>query len=120
MRGYWTCQRQTGGVRCRRVNANRKRNCERCGKPRPARRKPAHLVALETTYQEFIGRYGERCGICGRTPSRRRRLDRDHDHATGAVRGLLCARCNRQLPRWVTVEWLRAAARYLEEAKSVA
>jgi hypothetical protein len=57
---------------------------------------------------------GERCAICLRVSSPNRRLDRDHDHKTGRPRGLLCPRCNRQLANWITPEWLRAAAEYLE------
>lgn len=39
-----------------------------------------------------------RCAICGRTPKpNARRLAIDHDHETGAVRGLLCYRCNTAL-----------------------
>jgi hypothetical protein len=29
------------------------------------------------------------------------------------VRGLLCHRCNRTLAAWISVEWLRDAAKYL-------
>lgn len=43
-----------------------------------------------------------RCYICGAVP-RRRRLAVDHDHRTGAVRGLLCSNdewgCNKTLAR---------------------
>jgi hypothetical protein len=62
----------------------------------------------------WVSRFGERCGICGRPPGPNRRLDRDHDHKTGDARGLLCHRCNRGLPNWVTVDWLKRAIDYLE------
>lgn len=88
-----------------------------CGAPRPARRKPAHTQALTAMpYEVWSSRYGERCGICGAT-KKTRRLDRDHDHKTGRPRGLLCSRCNRALPNWVTATWLRAAADYLDRAE---
>ena len=35
------------------------------------------------------------CAICGRLPLNGRRLDVDHCHKTGKVRGLLCSNCNR-------------------------
>lgn len=117
MRGYWTCQRQTDGIKCRAVNPNIKRKCQRCGKTRPARKRPAHMSALAASYEEFVTlNGGEHCAICGRAPSAARRLDRDHCHATGRPRGLLCARCNRALPGWVTVDWLEKAATYLWRA----
>lgn len=111
----WTCRRSAGGIRCRAVNDNRKKKCAKCGKPRPPRRKPAHMAALEVPYSEYVRlNGGEFCGICGRGPSAKRRLDRDHCHKTGRPRGLLCAPCNRQLRTWMTVGWLEAAKAYLE------
>lgn len=52
------------------------------------------------------------CAICGAEP-KTRRLHVDHDHKTGAVRGLLCYRCNRALPHYLGAEWLRDAIGYL-------
>jgi hypothetical protein len=73
------------------------------------------MAALALDYEEFIRlNGGDFCAICEREPSAVRRLDRDHCHATGKPRGLLCARCNRALPRWMTAEWLRKAAEYVE------
>jgi hypothetical protein len=71
-------------------------------------------VLANTTYEECVERFGERCGICGRGPTPGRRLNRDHDHHTGKLRGLACTRCNRNLGNWVTSEWLRKAADYLD------
>jgi hypothetical protein len=111
----WTCRRVTRTVACGHHNPPRTRKCQACGKPKPARRRPAHFRALDLTYAEFVElNGGNRCGICHRPPSWHRRLDRDHDHRTGQPRGLLCVRCNRALPNWVTAGWLRAAAAYLE------
>ena len=33
------------------------------------------------------------CAVCGKG-ARKRKLNVDHDHVTGKVRGLLCTRCN--------------------------
>jgi hypothetical protein len=112
----WICPRQIGGLRCGGINAPRSRKCHTCGKPRPPRRRPKHLVALETPYEEYIVlNGGDRCAICLRERTEKdRRFDRDHDHRTGRPRGLLCHKCNRALPSWITPEWLRAAADYLD------
>jgi hypothetical protein len=66
-------------------------------------------------YEEWTALYGERCNICGREPSAKRRLDRDHCHRSGKSRGVLCAPCNRRLGN-LTVEWLESAAEYLRRS----
>lgn len=35
------------------------------------------------------------CKVCGNEEPLGRRLAVDHDHVTGAIRGLVCTRCNR-------------------------
>ena len=64
-------------------------------------------------YEALLQLQEGHCAICP-NPPRKRRLDMDHDHRTMEVRGLLCVRCNRALPSWITPEWLRQAAEYLE------
>jgi ribosomal protein S14 len=94
-----------------------RRTCAECGTPRPPRRTPKHQQVLDTMpYEAWVERFGERCGICGRPPGPRRRLDRDHDHKTGVPRGLLCHRCNRALPDWISEAWLVRAIHYLRRA----
>lgn len=114
----WTCRKRFGGTPCLHVNKPRKRVCGLCGTPRPARRKPQHLAALEMPYEAYETlNGGEHCGICG--AARKvdgKRLHRDHDHRTGVPRGLLCFRCNGALRTYMTVEWLRAATAYLERS----
>lgn len=111
----WTCRRQTEGVICGQVNQGKFRKCITCQKPRPARKRPAHMAALDLPYEHFVQiNGGEFCGICGAERKPEKRLDRDHDHRTGLPRGLLCWSCNRQLRTWSTVEWLLAAAAYLQ------
>ena len=117
MSTLWTCQRILNGNKCGFRNPGRKRKCLNCGKPKPARRKPAHTIALDLPYEHFVAvNGGDFCGICGREPSPTRRLDRDHDHRSGRPRGLLCHRCNRALAVWMTSPWLRGALDYLERA----
>lgn len=61
-------------------------------------------------YEAMFERQGGHCALCERSES----LVVDHDHQTGAVRGLLCYRCNRQL---VAVEeglWLERALAYVK------
>jgi hypothetical protein len=70
MKGYWTCQRSSGGVKCGHRNPNRKRNCEWCKKPRPVRKPPAHMSALSLPYEYYLEiNGGPQCGICGKLPA---------------------------------------------------
>jgi len=65
-------------------------------------------------YDEILAKQGGHCALCPTKPSARRKLDLDHCHRRMAVRGLLCPRCNRALPAWVTPEWLKKAAVYID------
>ncbi len=65
--------------------------------------RPSHLlrnfgITLED-YQALLDKQNGRCAICRRLPAKNK-LAVDHDHDTGAVRGLLCPPCNR------SVEWM--------------
>src|SRR5437667_108661 len=83
------------------------------------RRKPraAQLGVTDAEYDRLLAAQGGGCAICG-NPPKTRRLHADHDHKTGHVRGLLCHRCNRALPNWVTPNWLALAMMYLEGRSS--
>lgn len=70
----------------------------------------------EGEYAERLRAQGGVCALCGRKPGRTR-LAVDHDHATGAVRGLLHPRCNRALgPLEHSEEVLTRVIAYLERA----
>lgn len=47
-------------------------------------------------YDELLRVQGGKCAICRARP-KSKRLAVDHDHGSGAVRGLLCSRCNHDL-----------------------
>jgi hypothetical protein len=57
-------------------------------------------ITLEQ-YQQMVNQQNNLCLGCGRPPRgnhvNARRLNVDHDHKTGKVRGLLCSECNRAL-----------------------
>lgn len=74
-------------------------------------RKMSQMYGL--TVEQYVA-LGSGCGIC----STDKDLVVDHDHATEAVRGLLCSKCNKGLG-WFRdhPELLRKAAEYLERGK---
>lgn len=66
-------------------------------------------------YDELLARQGGGCAICGREPRPESSLHLDHDHESGALRGILCFRCNNALGDFDDdVSLLRAAVGYLE------
>jgi len=67
-------------------------------------------------YDILFESQGGRCAICQRRQSEFKiRLAVDHDHATGRVRGLLCADCNRVLGMMEdSTDRLQNAVDYLE------
>lgn len=44
--------------------------------------------------ETLLKQQGGRCGICGTDNPGKHDFALDHDHATGAIRGMLCHRCN--------------------------
>jgi hypothetical protein len=78
------------------------------------------MRALNLTYEQYVELNGGGfCGICGHIPPAGKRLHRDHEHAgDGVPRGCLCFRCNSALRPYMTLEWLHAAAAYLERVEA--
>lgn len=108
MASSWTCQK------CKTKLPRTRQKCD-CGRARPKRQTPKHRACLDVPYEEWVERFGEVCGICGAEP-KGRRLDRDHDHKTGEMRGLLCHLCNRALSNRVDADWLSRATEYMQHA----
>lgn len=65
--------------------------------------------------QDMLSNQGHGCAVCGKKETTKR-LDVDHCHTTGVVRGLLCNRCNTGIGQFKDDPGLlRRAASYLEE-----
>jgi hypothetical protein len=84
---------------------------------RKAHLKCKYGISIEI-YEQMLKDCGGVCQICG-NPPKNRPLAIDHDHQTGAIRGLLCNGCNAALGRFGDdIPGLQAAIRYLERATS--
>jgi hypothetical protein len=80
------------------------------------RKRRARYGISEADYQAMLARQGGVCAICRRKS--KRRLEIDHCHKTGKVRGLLCGNCNTALGRCHDdPDILRAAIAYLEASR---
>jgi hypothetical protein len=68
-------------------------------------------------YAALIAKQKGVCAICGQPPNGKGALHVDHDHATGAIRGLLCLTCNAGLGSFRDdPALLGRAVRYLRRA----
>lgn len=118
-------------VTCKRGRAERfyksarGRVCTDCQKARS--RTTNHAARINKTYGLEASEYAAllaaqdgRCAICGQ--ARSYRLNVDHCHASGAVRGLLCRLCNGRLLTAArdNPATLRSAADYLENPPALA
>jgi hypothetical protein len=86
--------------RAKNLNACRARSMEYHRKNRPRLLLAMKEASLKRLYGMSLGDFNKmkatqklRCAIC----SKKRRLNVDHDHETGKVRGLLCFTCNTHL-----------------------
>lgn len=73
-------------------------------------------------YEALLASQNGVCALCFKPPSGRlkshQRLQVDHDHQTGEIRGLLCNECNTAIGRLGdSVAGLQNALRYLTDAK---
>lgn len=75
--------------------------CRSCDgeKNRESKYKRVYGITIED-YDRMLEEQGGLCAIC-RNPPITYRLAVDHDHDTGAVRGLLCPPCNRALEKYI-------------------
>lgn len=74
----------------------------------------------DADYATILAHQGGACGICGRPP-RTMRLNVDHRHDDGLIRGLLCFWCNKALAKFRdSTELLRSAILYLERPPATA
>lgn len=101
-------------IRARGREHDRKRNFRRKLMSR-------HNITVQD-YLTLLESQGGCCAICRIEGPRHGdgiiRLDVDHDHATGVVRGLLCNPCNTGMGHMRdSVENLRRAVRYLQKAQ---
>ena len=65
-------------------------------------------------YYVMLKEQGGGCKICGKAEGATKKLDVDHCHTTGRIRGLLCENCNRGLGLFYdNPDRLRMAADYL-------
>jgi 5-methylcytosine-specific restriction endonuclease McrA len=89
---------------------------------RSAARRLRKFGLTDAEYNRMLQRQGHACAICGSKETRGPWRDHhkwpiDHDHKTGAVRGLLCHICNMALGLIDdNVNTLRRMIRYLEVA----
>lgn len=66
-------------------------------------------------YDAFLETQEGKCAICGLGMDEGRRLAVDHDHVTGAIRGIVHTRCNTAIALFKdSPEICRRAAEYLE------
>lgn len=122
----WTCQRKIDGEKCGHINPARKQLCEECKGRKAKKKPPAHRRVLDVFPRHCWDIFfGDHCGICDREATPDAPLVRDHDHRVvpgeqgGGMRGLLCFLCNKNMPYWVTIEWLEQTTQYVRDAAGI-
>lgn len=90
-------------------------HCEKCKRKRTsARLKSLYGITIDE-YEELSAHQNHICWICGGVETTKDGfLHVDHDHNTGQIRGLLCAKCNQGIGCFKeNIEALEKAIEYL-------
>lgn len=82
--------RKTNKEKCRAYDKNRKE------RKREQNYRRKYGISIDT-YESMLKEQGGCCMICRRAELKDKKLDIDHCHRTGKIRGLLCARCNKTI-----------------------
>lgn len=101
----------------RRMETTRAWRARNPRKMRDARLRRTWGIGIDE-YEALLVAQGGRCAVCHGTDTgiRWACFAVDHDHNTGAIRGLLCRRCNVAIGLFEdTAEFLRSGADYLDE-----
>ncbi len=79
-----------------RETGTRRNECKVCTLEQ---RRIKRFGVCDTQYEEMLDEQDGRCAICRRAlySTRCTKFAVDHDHQTGAIRGLLCHKCNTAL-----------------------
>jgi N,N'-diacetyllegionaminate synthase len=120
------CVRATSNERTRSDPEKNRRRCRERYWRNPGVAREFQLQKMfglrQTEYDVLLENQEGLCAICGSPETQVQRekirpLAVDHDHDTGAVRGLLCGRCNVCIERIETVEgWGERAKAYLSSS----
>lgn len=124
---YWTRRRNGQKARHSKCQACRRQQFKAWARTEHGKRSKRNGVMRReyglapAQYASMVAAQRGRCAICMRAETKRHRdgllcqLSVDHDHTTGAVRGLLCSACNVGLGSFGdSSHFLRSAALYLE------
>ncbi len=65
-------------------------------------------------YEALLDYQDGKCYICGKECASGRKLSVDHDHDSGAIRGLLCITCNKYVVGNLNIYKVRAMLNYME------
>ena len=121
---YFKDKQKSSGIRpdCKKCNTTKSLNWSKNNKSkRKSIQLKYHYNLSNKEYTDLLVSQNYCCAICLKLESSfKRKLHVDHDHNTGAVRGLLCQYCNWALGHFKdNLENLYRAISYLEKPKCV-
>lgn len=94
------------------------RNKEERSKYDPIKDRNRHLkywygITIEE-YNYILVKQKYLCAICSIDLKIQKKINLDHNHKTGAVRSILCVRCNLSLGLIEDEDWIKKARKYLK------